>query len=181
MIEENGVKVIFVDYLQMMGTRKYGYNREAEISYISRELRSIALDFNVCIVVSSQLSRATETRPGYKRPLLSDLKESGAIEQDADKVIFLYRPEYYRIEEWDDDECSPAKNTAELIVAKNKNGYLDKVRVEIEEEFTGFKNYEYTFKNEFSFSQDRLNEMVTKNPALNDLIDKFDLDTDVPF
>lgn len=121
---EKGVKMIFLDYLQLMeasGTNKTG-NREQDISYISRSIKGIAKDLEMPIMALSQLSRAVETRGGFKRPLLSDLRESGAIEQDADIVCFVYRPEYYKIEEWDDDERTPTKDQCEFIFAKHRGG-----------------------------------------------------------
>ena len=104
-------------------------NREQEISTISRNLKALAKELNIPVIALSQLSRAVETRGGTKRPMLSDLRESGAIEQDADIVSFIYRPEYYNIDEWDDDERSPSEGQAELIVAKHRNGGLDNIRL----------------------------------------------------
>lgn len=178
MIEEKGVKVIFVDYLQMMSSNKYRNSRELEISYTSRELKNIAKEFNVCVIATSHLSRAVESRGGSKLPQLSDLRESGAIEQDADKVIFIYRPEYYGLE-CDEDGNSTAGVT-ELILAKNRNGKLGKIKLLRDAEFTNYRNF-YNYKNEFSFSADRLNEMTAKNPAIKDLIDKFDLNSECDF
>ncbi|MDO4781700.1 MAG: DnaB-like helicase C-terminal domain-containing protein [Capnocytophaga felis] len=126
-IEEEGVKIIMIDYLQMMGLSKYNNRREVELRYIVRELKNIAKDFNVCVVVTSQLSRNVECRPGHKRPMLSDLSDSGSIEQVADKVIFIYRPEYYKIMEWDDEVGTPTDGQAEFIIAKNKNGNIGSV------------------------------------------------------
>jgi replicative DNA helicase len=113
------------------GNSKAGGNREQEISSISRALKSIAKELDIPVIALSQLSRAVETRGGSKRPLLSDLRESGAIEQDADIVSFIYRPEYYGIHEWDDDQ-TPADGQAELIIAKHRNGSLENVRLKFE-------------------------------------------------
>ena len=126
-----GIKMIVVDYLQLMtaGGSQKGGNREQEISTISRNLKALAKELEVPVIALSQLSRAVETRGGSKRPLLSDLRESGAIEQDADIVSFIYRPEYYKIDEWDDEERSPTEGQAEFIVAKHRNGGLDNIRL----------------------------------------------------
>ena len=129
---QHGIKMIVIDYLQLMtagGAGKNGGNREQEISTISRNLKALAKELNVPVIALSQLSRAVETRGGSKRPLLSDLRESGAIEQDADIVSFIYRPEYYKIEEWDDEERSPTQGQGEFIVAKHRNGGLDNIRL----------------------------------------------------
>src|SRR5690554_1615038 len=175
-IEENGVKAIFVDYLQMMSSNKYRNSRELEISYISRELKNIAKDFNVCVIATSQLSRAVETRGSGKRPMLSDLRESGAIEQDADKVIFIYRPEYYKIDVWDDEEKSLTEGQIELILAKNRNGKIGSIKLLRDNHFTTFRSFDQ-YKNDFSFSQSRLDELTAKNPNL----DKFSSEEDRPF
>ncbi|MDY2587111.1 replicative DNA helicase [Winogradskyella aquimaris] len=125
------IKVIMIDYLQLMtaGGSQKGGNREQEISMISRNLKALAKELDVPVIALSQLSRAVETRGGSKRPLLSDLRESGAIEQDADIVSFIYRPEYYKIDEWDDEERSPTEGQGEFIVAKHRNGGLDNIRL----------------------------------------------------
>jgi len=125
------IKVIMIDYLQLMtaGGNQKGGNREQEISTISRNLKALAKELNVPVIALSQLSRAVETRGGSKRPLLSDLRESGAIEQDADIVSFIYRPEYYKIDEWDDEERSPTEGQGEFIVAKHRNGGLENIRL----------------------------------------------------
>lgn len=177
-IEENGVKVIFVDYLQMMSSNKYRNSRELEISYISRELKNIAKDFNVCVVATSQLSRAVEMRGGDKRPMLSDLRESGAIEQDSDKVIFIYRPEYYGLEY--DEEGNNTAGVMELILAKNRNGSLGTVKLMRDNNFTAFRSFD-NYHTDFSFRPSRLNELDEKNPYIKPMIDKFDLEEDTPF
>ena len=128
---QHGIKLIIIDYLQLMTavTNNKSGNREQEISTISRNLKALAKELDVPVIALSQLSRAVETRGGTKRPLLSDLRESGAIEQDADIVSFIYRPEYYGIDEWDDEERSPSEGQAEFIVAKHRNGGLDNIRM----------------------------------------------------
>ncbi|HCD9235887.1 TPA: replicative DNA helicase [Elizabethkingia anophelis] len=115
------IGIMFVDYLQLATYDKAG-NREQEISNISRGLKAIAKELDIPVIALSQLSRKVEDRPG-KRPMLSDLRDSGSIEQDADEVIFLYRPEYYGILEWDSDYNNEGtENEAEIIIAKNRNG-----------------------------------------------------------
>jgi replicative DNA helicase len=158
MVAEKGVKIIVVDYIQLMSTHRSRNNREMEISIISRELKNIARDLNVCVLAASQLSRSVETRGGDKRPYLSDLRESGAIEQDADKVIFLYRSNYYGLME--DENGMPTDGIAELIVAKNRSGILENIRIGIDTDFTCFKDLEESNRTrKFSFKQDRLNSL----------------------
>ncbi|HEY9222332.1 MAG TPA: replicative DNA helicase [Lutibacter sp.] len=139
---KHSIKFIVLDYLQLMIGK--GTNREQEISKISRGLKLVAKELNIPIIALSQLSRAVETRGGSKRPLLSDLRESGAIEQDADEVVFLYRPEYYGIIEWDDEDYNreSTKGQAEVIVSKNRNGALGKTRMNFEGRFTLFSDLE---------------------------------------
>ena len=115
-------------------------NREQEISAISRAIKGIAKELNVPILALSQLSRAVETRGGDKRPQLSDLRESGAIEQDADMVMFIYRPEYYNILQ--DEEGNTTKGLGELIIAKNRNGSTEDVRVKFENHLAKFVNWD---------------------------------------
>jgi replicative DNA helicase len=116
-----------------------GGNREQEISSISRSIKSIAKELDVPIIALSQLSRAVETRGGDKKPMLSDLRESGAIEQDADIVCFLYRPEYYKIYE---DEHGSTLGVGEVIVAKHRNGAVDTVRLRFIPELAKFTDLE---------------------------------------
>ncbi|HNL06119.1 MAG TPA: replicative DNA helicase, partial [Chitinophagales bacterium] len=125
---QHDIQMVVVDYLQLMsgggGDRtKMSGNREQEISMISRSLKSIAKELNIPVIALSQLSRAVENRGGDKRPQLSDLRESGSIEQDADMVIFLYRPEYYGFDV--DEEGNSSKGVAEIIIAKHRNGPTD--------------------------------------------------------
>lgn len=140
---QHGIKLIVIDYLQLMtagGNQKGGGNREQEISTISRNLKALAKELDIPVIALSQLSRAVETRGTSKRPLLSDLRESGAIEQDADIVSFIYRPEYYKIEEWDDEFRSPTAGQAEFIIAKHRNGGLDNIRLKFLGMFGKFDN-----------------------------------------
>jgi replicative DNA helicase len=159
---QHGIKLIVVDYLQLMtaGGSQKGGNREQEISTISRNLKALAKELNVPVIALSQLSRAVETRGGSKRPLLSDLRESGAIEQDADIVSFIYRPEYYKIEEWDDEERTPTEGQAEFIVAKHRNGGLDEIRLRFVGHLGKFENLET-----FNFTTEIHSRM---NDAAND-------------
>lgn len=144
LVSQHGVRLIVIDYLQLMTTREKGTagNREQEISTISRSLKAIAKELNVPVIALSQLSRAVETRGGSKRPLLSDLRESGAIEQDADIVTFIYRPEYYKLDHWDDDESTPCAGQAEFIIAKHRNGALENIRLRFISDQAKFANLE---------------------------------------
>ncbi|MGJ8737198.1 replicative DNA helicase [Zobellia laminariae] len=190
---QHNIKIIIIDYLQLMtagGTSKGG-NREQEISTISRNLKALAKELNIPVIALSQLSRAVETRGGSKRPLLSDLRESGAIEQDADIVSFIFRPEYYKIDEWDDEERSPTQGQAEFIVAKHRNGGLENIRLKFIGNLGKFDNLD-DFDSPFEF-QSKMNEnednpFITKNlpdanqafgSSMNDL--NADEDNDVPF
>lgn len=155
-IKEHGVKVIVVDCLQMMSSNKYRNNREQEISHISRELKNIAKDFNVCVIASSQLSRAAESRGLQKFPQLSDLRESGAIEQNADKVIFIYRPEYYGLDM--DEEGNSTVGITELLIAKNRNGIIGKATISNDKNMTKFSDF-IGYKTDFTFSKNRYEEI----------------------
>ena len=135
------VQLIIVDYLQLMSAGNDGRgNREQEISNISRSMKSLAKELNVPIIALSQLSRAVETRGGSKRPILSDLRESGAIEQDADMVLFIYRPEYYGLME--DEAQNSTEGLAELIIAKHRNGALEDIPLRFIANFAKFTDYE---------------------------------------
>ncbi|CAA7197037.1 MULTISPECIES: replicative DNA helicase [Chryseobacterium] len=150
LVMQHGVRLIMVDYLQLMtagGGGKGTGNREQEISMISRSLKAIAKELNVPVIALSQLSRTVETRPG-KRPQLSDLRESGAIEQDADIVSFIFRPEYYKIAVWDNDDEgqeTSTENQAELIIAKHRNGATADVRLSFLKHFAKFGDVEAAF------------------------------------
>ncbi len=138
---QKDISMVIVDYLQLMtaGGDNKG-NREQEISNISRSLKALAKELNVPIICLSQLSRAVETRGGSKKPILSDLRESGAIEQDADMVLFIYRPEYYKIDQ--DEEGNSTAGMAELLIAKHRNGALEDVKLRFIDRFAKFCDYE---------------------------------------
>jgi replicative DNA helicase len=131
---EHGLALVVIDYLQLMSGRGRYENRNQEISTISRGLKLLAKELKVPMLVLSQLNRAPETRPGDHRPQLSDLRESGSIEQDADLVAFIFREEVYK----PNDES--LRGLAELIVAKQRNGPTGKVNLVFLKEFTKFEN-----------------------------------------
>ena len=140
----------------------------------------LAKELDIPVIALSQLSRAVETRGGTKRPLLSDLRESGAIEQDADIVSFIYRPEYYGIDEWDDDERTPSEGQAEFIVAKHRNGGLDNIRLKFIGHLGKFDDLE-SFDSPFEF-QSKMNEAPINPNSLPNPNDAFgDDDDDMPF
>jgi len=186
-----GIKLIIIDYLQLMtagGSGKGGGNREQEISTISRNLKALAKELEVPVIALSQLSRAVETRGSSKRPLLSDLRESGAIEQDADIVSFIYRPEYYKIDEWDDEEQSPTQGQAEFIIAKHRNGSLENIRLKFIGSLGKFDNLDEfgtSFDLPSKMNLDDSNPFITKNlPSPNEAFGSSandEEDSDVPF
>ncbi|KGM06663.1 Replicative DNA helicase [Methylophaga thiooxydans] len=131
---EHGLSLIVIDYLQLMqGSGKGGENRATEISEISRSLKALAKELNVPVIALSQLNRSLEQRPD-KRPVMSDLRESGAIEQDADLIVFIYRDEVYNSE-------SEHKGIAEIIIGKQRNGPIGKTRLTFQGQFTKFENF----------------------------------------
>ena len=135
---EHGLDLVVVDYIQLMQGRNSGKgseNRQQEVSEISRNLKLIAREFNVPLIALSQLSRSVESRPD-KRPVLSDLRESGSLEQDADIVIFLYRDKYY-------DENSEKEDNAEVLIRKNRNGSVGTVELQFVGELTQFRDVEF--------------------------------------
>ena len=191
---QHGIKMIMIDYLQLMtaGGSQKGGNREQEISTISRNLKALAKELSVPVIALSQLSRAVETRGGSKRPILSDLRESGAIEQDADIVSFIYRPEYYKIDEWDDEEHTPTQGQAEFIVAKHRNGGLENIRLKFignQGKFDNLDDFDSPFEFQSKMNANEENPFVTKNlPSADDAFGSsmnsspdFEEDNDVPF
>lgn len=174
---QHDIQMVIIDYLQLMtGGGDNKGNREQEISMISRSLKGLAKELSVPVIALSQLSRAVETRGGAKRPQLSDLRESGAIEQDADIVSFIYRPEYYDILE--DEEGNPLKDVAEIIVAKHRNGATDTVKLKFISQFAKFANLEDPnfggfVDEDYESSNQANNNIITLGSRMND--------DDIPF
>ncbi len=146
LVREYGVQLIIIDYLQLMNASGMSYNsRQEEVSTISRSLKGLAKELNIPIIALSQLNRSVENRvgddpksPDSKRPQLSDLRESGAIEQDADMVCFIHRPEYYKI--YRDNQNNDLHGVAEIIIAKHRNGAVGDVRLRFQGEYARFTN-----------------------------------------
>ena len=137
LVREHGIKCIIIDYLQLMNASGMNFgSREQEVSTISRSLKGLAKELNIPIIALSQLNRGVEA----KRPQLADLRESGAIEQDADMVCFIHRPEYYKITE--DERGNSLIGLAEIIIAKHRNGAVGDVRLRFKSEFAKFMNVE---------------------------------------
>lgn len=143
LVKDYGVKIIFIDYLQLMTVNTKRFNtRQDEVSLISRSLKGLAKELEVPIIALSQMNRGIESREGIegKRPQLSDLRESGAIEQDADMVLFVHRPEYYNILQ--DENGRDLRGLAELIIGKQRNGETGKILMTFQKEFTSFVAYD---------------------------------------
>jgi len=171
LVAEKKIELIIIDYLQLMvaGIDTRSGNREQEISAISRSLKSISKELDIPIIALSQLSRAVESRGGIKRPQLSDLRESGAIEQDADMVMFIYRPEYYDLDQ--DESGNSTLGVAEIIVAKNRNGALKNVNLKFTGHLTKFSDLD-----DYQFAEEHIGisappaepERITRPSSMND-------------
>lgn len=167
---EHGVKMVVVDYLQLMKIKnKKVNNRENEISEISQSLKNLAKELDVPVIALSQLSRAVEQRGSSKRPLLSDLRDSGSIEQDADVVMFIYRPEYYKIEQWDDDEQESTTDQAEIDVAKYRHGETGYCRIGCKLKYMRFMDIENLDKD--------ISSRYFRNKPIQEEKEKFNLPT----
>jgi replicative DNA helicase len=144
LVKEYGVRLIIIDYLQLMNANGMNFgSREQEVSTISRSLKGLAKELDIPIIALSQLNRSVESRVGSDkgknaRPQLSDLRESGAIEQDADMVCFIHRPEYYKI--FEDEKGESLQGIAEIIIAKHRNGAVGDVRLRFRGEMAKFMN-----------------------------------------
>ncbi|MCM1109892.1 MAG: replicative DNA helicase [Clostridium sp.] len=162
LVREHHVRVLIIDYLQLMNASgmKFG-SREQEVSMISRSLKQLAKELNIPIIALSQLNRSVENRGGdgkdSKRPQLSDLRESGAIEQDADIVCFIHRPEYY-LRSSQDGELNDIRGLAEFIVAKHRSGRVDDVKMRFKAKFARFENWGEAELESASF-ESRMNSM----------------------
>ena len=138
---QHDIQLVIIDYLQLMtGPKDTKGNREQEVAYISRTLKAVAKELNIPIIALSQLNRSAEAMGGSKRPQLSNLRESGAIEQDADIVAFIHRPEYYGLTELEDGTST--EGLAELIVAKHRNGATDIIKMKFRKEFAQFGDFD---------------------------------------
>jgi replicative DNA helicase len=175
----HGIDLIVIDYLQLMsgGSENQRGNREQEVSAISRALKGLAKELQVPVIALSQLSRAVEVRGGSKRPQLSDLRESGSIEQDADIVSFIYRPEYYGITESPEGES--LKGIAEIIVAKHRNGALKDVRLKFTDQFARFSDLDDPNFGDFP-ALDSMGEEAA-SPGIITRPSKMNEDEDIPF
>jgi replicative DNA helicase len=167
---QHNIEMVFVDYLQLMtGNYDRQGNREQEISNISRSLKSLAKELDIPVLALSQLSRAVETRGGSKKPILSDLRESGAIEQDADLVLFIYRPEYYKIDQMDDG--TPTSGLAEISVAKHRNGALADIPLRFISRYARFADYDAVETDTSSLSSLIPDKLRTIPSKMNDMED----------
>lgn len=182
LVKEHGIKIIIIDYLQLMNATgmKFG-NREQEVSTISRNLKQLAKELNIPIIALSQLSRKIEDRKdGDKRPQLSDLRESGAIEQDADIVCFIHRPEYYT-HSATDASGRDIRGLAEFIVAKHRSGAVDDIELTFVKEFAKFKNREEGYNHETKTIASRMNsENNSDDPLSNGDSASFNFNADGP-
>jgi len=174
LVRENEVKLIVIDYLQLMKSGLKFHNREQEVAEISKGLKALAKELNIPVIALSQLSRGVEVRSGSKKPLLADLRDSGQIEQDADMVLFCFRPEYYELKEYDCfGKLLPAEKLFVLIVAKHRNGQLGEIPLTFLGENTLVTNYEnennlyYYEKTSKNSNFIENNQVVKKHQELN--------------
>ncbi len=185
LVKEKKIEIVFVDYLQLIKVKsRRENNREADVAKVCRELKALARKYNIVIIVTSQLSRAVETRGGDKRPQLSDLRESGSIEQDADKVLFIHRPEYYNITE--DENGESTLGIAEIIIAKDREGALGSVKLFFYGICSTFKDIDSLFLKRPHYGADYFKEI--RKDEFKNTIDKIvrgsklnDIDEDHPF
>ena len=182
LVREHDIKCIIIDYLQLMNASGMNFgSREQEVSTISRSLKGLAKELNIPIIALSQLNRGVEARQGAegKRPQLADLRESGAIEQDADMVCFIHRPEYYKILE--DEKGNSLVGLAEIIIAKHRNGAVGDVRLRFKSEFAKFMNIEDDVELKEVISKMNRNEPQPIPSATPDFLQAGSEEEKVPF
>jgi replicative DNA helicase len=177
--KEHGVKLIVIDYLQLMRSGQKTQSRELEISEISRGLKGLAKELNIPVIALSQLSRAVEQRQDRK-PQLSDLRESGSLEMDTDMVMFCYRPEYYNFEEYEiENETFDSKGLFMLMIAKHRNGSIGEIPLRFIPEQTKIVNYETILSNNYQKpieSKEEMGTFVPQNKVLESQIQSFNED-----
>ena len=177
MVKELGCRLIIIDYLQLMRSGLKTWSREHEIAEISKTLKAVAKELDVPVLALSQLSRAVESRGGDKKPLLSDLRESGQIEQDADMVCFCYRPEYYEINDYQlGDKNYDTQGLFLLLVSKHRNGELGEIPLKFIHEQTKLANYS---DSNFDPIEDKYDLDIKSKTEINNNVD-FDNST-IPF
>jgi replicative DNA helicase len=190
LVKDKKIELIIIDYLQLMNANGFNFgSREQEVSIISRTLKGLAKELDIPIIALSQLSRAVEKRDSSnntvdgKKPLLSDLRESGAIEQDADMVCFIHRPEYYKL--YDDGNGKDLRGLGQIIVAKHRNGATDEIWLRFIGKYTRFQNENDAFDQDeniyadiqYNTQQSRMNMLPSEadGASLNgDRFDEFD-------
>ena len=176
-----GIKLIIIDYMQLMTASGQGDkgNREQEVSFISRTLKGIAKELNIPIIALSQLNRAAESRTGSKRPQLSDLRESGAIEQDADVVALIHRPEYYGFTQTDTGESTAG--LTEIILAKHRNGEVRDIKLRFVKDQAKFVNWDQspiqpaTQQGDFDMVESQTFQSSTASPLQSATSNEFDI------
>jgi replicative DNA helicase len=161
---EKGIQLIIIDYLQLMRGDNRSGNREQEIAMISRSLKELAKELDIPIIALSQLSRAVETRGSDKKPMLSDLRESGSIEQDADMVMFLYRPEYYGFQTLEDG--TPTEGICQVIIGKQRHGPVGEISLFFDKNYGKFRDFQTSFTPQFHQST---NPYTSSTPSFNPL------------
>jgi replicative DNA helicase len=164
LMAQHRLDIVIIDYLQLMTGPANSGSREQEVSNISRSLKSIAKELNVPVIALSQLNRSAELRGGLKRPQLSDLRESGAIEQDADMVVFIHRQDKFGILTFEDG--SSTKGIAEIILAKNRNGPVDDIRLRFRDEKAQFIDIE-EFEGDAGFDSPQGKQSLTFGSKMN--------------
>jgi len=182
--QQHNIEMVILDYMQLMqGGAEHRGNREQEISSISRSLKALAKELNIPIIALSQLSREVEKRGGTKKPILSDLRESGSIEQDADMVMFIYRPEYYKIDV--DEQGDSTTGLAEIGIAKNRSGPTKEIKLRFIAKYAKFIDYEeeYAFADTISPNDSFDGKVRTRNVMSRmDEIDHEEISqNDIPF